>query len=247
MLNPKHNVHIFSDKVALDHAAVDYWLRQAQLAIEERGSFHVALTGGSSPQAMYRLLADGEYKDRVDWQRVHIYIGDERFVPHDHPDSNYGMARNCFLDHVAIPDANLHPILTEGMEPVQSAEQYASALQLSIPSNVGHLPQFDLIMLGMGDDGHTASLFPDTDILAVKDKTVAAVYVDKLTTWRVSLTYSVLNAARQIMFIVCGVNKADILAHVLKQGSDHIYPVQGVNSLGDMHWFLDQAAASKLD
>lgn len=247
MLNPRYIVHTCEDLTALSQAGTHYWLEQARQAIEQRGVFHVALTGGSTPQSLYRLLAKPALAEKIDWSCVHIFIGDERYVPHDHPDSNFGMAKNCLLDHVCIPDENIHPVPTHYEHVSEAAEQYADILRSIVPAVTGQPPVFDLIMLGIGEDGHTASLFPDTDILQEDDKTVAAVYVDKLASWRVSMTYPTLNQARQVMVLVSGDNKAGILAHVLQKNSEAIYPIQGVLPAGEMHWFIDQAAASKLD
>jgi len=244
MLKPRYILHSCTDLAALTQAAADFWLEQAEQAIALRGAFHVALTGGATPQPLYRLLASPERANRIDWSAVHIYIGDERYVPHDHPDSNYGMAMDCLLQHINIPAENLHPVPTDDAQAEQAAARYAAELAQQVPTNAAALPQFDLIMLGMGDDGHTASLFPDTDILQEQNKTVAAVYVDKLASWRVSMTYPCLNQARQIMVLISGDKKAGILAHIMKEGSEAIYPIQGVKPLGEMHWFVDQAAAS---
>ena len=247
MLNPRYIIHTYSDLPALSQAGAGYWLEQAQQAIEQRGVFHVALTGGATPQPLYRLLSSPQMREKIDWSCVHIYIGDERYVAHDHPDSNFGMAKECLLNHVAIPDENLFPIPTHYEHASQAAEEYAEQLHSIIPTEGGQVPIFDLIMLGMGNDGHTASLFPTTDILQEDSKTVAAVYVDKLDSWRVSMTYPTLNQARQLMVLVSGDSKAAIVAHVLQQGSAQIYPIQNVLPVGEMHWFIDQAAASKLD
>lgn len=246
MLSSRHKVHVYESKKELDQAAAKFWVEQANQSVAARGSFYVALTGGSSPQSMYRLLATSDYASQLEWQKIHVYIGDERFVPQQHPDSNFGMTRNCLLDHISIPEKNLHPIQTDLDEAERAAELYARELEVTVPSRAGQFPQLDLIMLGMGDDGHTASLFPDTEILSVKDRTAAAVYVDKLSSWRVSLTYPVLNAARSIMFIVTGENKSTILQQVLADDSKREYPVQGLEPEGAVHWFLDSNAASQL-
>jgi len=246
MLNPRYLVHTYPDLTALNQAAATYWVEQATQAIAQRAAFHVALTGGSTPQPLYRLLATPEVANKLDWNCVHIYIGDERYVPHDHPDSNYGMVKACMLDQIAIPPENLHPIPTQYEQAHDAAADYAEVLS-SIASKTEQVPELDLIMLGMGEDGHTASLFPGTDILQVTDKTVAAVYVEKLASWRVSMTYPTLNRAKQVMVLVSGEGKADILAHILQKDSETLYPIQSVSPAGEMHWFLDQAAAGKLD
>ncbi len=247
MLDPRYILHTDADLAALSQSAALYWLEQAQQAIEQRGVFHVALTGGSTPQPLYRLLARPDMTERIDWSCVHIFIGDERYVAHDHPDSNFGMARDCLLDHVSIPEGNIHPIPTHYEHACEAAEQYANLINAIVPLSGGQAPIFDLIMLGMGDDGHTASLFPGTDILRCDDKSVAAVYVEKLASWRVSMTYPCLNQARQIMVMVSGGSKAAILAHILQKDSETLYPIQAVLPTGEVHWFIDHAAASQLD
>lgn len=246
MLNPRYSVHIHPDAAALSQAGARYWLEQAHQAIEQRGVFHVALTGGSTPQALYRLLATPAFAEKIDWSRVQIFMGDERYVPEDDPQSNFGMAQDCFLQHVPIPAQNLHPIPTHYAQAGEAAAEYADLIRSLVPVTVQR-PAFDLVMLGMGDDGHTASLFPGTDILQESARTVAAVYVDRLASWRVSMTYPLLNQARHIMVLVSGANKAAILAHVLRQGSSHLYPIQGILPDGDMHWFIDRAAAGELN
>lgn len=246
MLNPAYIIHTCPDLDALSQTGADYWLAQAQQSIAQRGYFYVALTGGATPQALYRLLAEPRRASQLDWSRIHLFMGDERYVPQNHPDSNFGMARRCFLDHIPIPPANLHPVPTDHPQAESAASTYAALLAQLIPDGGVGIPQFDLIMLGMGEDGHTASLFPETEILAEQTKTVAAVYVPKLAGWRISMTYPSLNQARQIMVLVSGANKAAVLAHVLQQGSAKRYPIQGVEPVGEMHWFIDQAAAAGL-
>ena len=246
MLNTRYYVHIHPDAEALSQAGARYWLKQAQQAIAQRGVFHVALTGGSTPHALYRLLATPSFAEHIDWSRVHIFMGDERYVPEDDPQSNFGMARDCLLRHIPIPAQNLHPVPTHYTQAGEAAARYEVLIKSLLPS-VAQRPVFDLIMLGMGEDGHTASLFPGTDILQESAKDVAAVYVDKLASWRVSMTYPLLNQARQVMVLVTGGGKAAILAHVLRKDSETIYPIQSVVPAGDMHWFIDQAAASMLD
>ncbi len=246
MLNPRHILHIQPDAVSLSQAGARFWQEQAQQAIAQRGVFYVALTGGATPQALYRLLAEPAFAGQIDWSRVHIFIGDERYVPEDDPQSNFGMALDCLLRHIPIPAQNLHPVPTHYPQADEAAVRYADLIQTLIPST-HQRPVFDLIMLGMGEDGHTASLFPGTDILQETTRNVAAVYVDKLASWRVSMTYPLLNQARQIMVLVSGEKKAGVLAHVLQQGSARIYPVQGILPIGELHWFIDQAAAGKLD
>ncbi|MDH5445600.1 MAG: 6-phosphogluconolactonase [Gammaproteobacteria bacterium] len=247
MLKQDYILHVQPDTNSLNRTAADYWLAQAIHSIECYGSFHVALTGGSSPIELYHLLTTTEYAEKLNWQYIHIYLGDERYVPHNHADSNFGMARKNLLDHIPVPVENLHPIPTSYEQAFEAAVKYEQTLQQYLPKDPNGFPQFDLIMLGMGDDGHTASLFPETEILQQFDKQVDAVYVQKLASWRISLTYPCLNHARQIMFMVKGENKSEILKQVLTENSPMQYPVQAVLASEQTHWFIDQAAASQLD
>src|SRR5699024_8751342 len=156
---------------ALNHGAAAYWRERANMAIEQTGAFHVALAGGSTPKGLYHLLASEPYVSQVDWGRVYIYFGDERYVPMDHPDSNYRMARETLLDRVPIPPRQVFRVRTELSDPQLTAVDYAQVLHSSLSEGSG----IDLILLGVGSDGHTASLFPETSILALRDRLVAAV------------------------------------------------------------------------
>ncbi len=238
--------HVFTDLEALSEAAVDHVLQAASEAIATRGTFHLALAGGSTPRRLYELLASPERRKNIDWSRWEIWFGDERCVPPDHADSNYRMAREALLDHVPIPAEQVHPMVGRADDPEADARAYAQTMD-HILTLAGDVPIFDLVLLGMGDDGHTASLFPGTDILAVTDRNVAAVHVAAKNTWRVSLTYRVLNRAREIMFLVAGAAKAPVIARVLGQPeAEPRYPVEGIDAQGKVYWFLDRAAAGEL-
>jgi 6-phosphogluconolactonase len=232
-------IQIFPTKAALYHGAAEYWGKIARLAIEQRGAFHVALAGGNTPKGLYQLLASKPYISQVDWSRVYIYFGDERYVPMDHPDSNYRMAREALLDLVPIPPQQILRIQTEFSDPQLAADNYTRLLQSSLPEGIC----LDLILLGVGSDGHTASLFPETSILAVRNRLVAAVYVEKLSAWRISMTYPVIERARQILFLVTGVDKAPVIARVLAGPQGRDFPVQRLQAKGEVHWYLDADAA----
>ncbi|ABA57843.1 6-phosphogluconolactonase [Nitrosococcus oceani ATCC 19707] len=235
------NIQVFPTPAALYHSAAEYWVRTAKRAIERAGTFHIALAGGSTPRALYQLLATEPYAGQIDWRRIHVYFGDERYVPRDHPDSNYRMAREALLDSVAIPPEQILRIQTEFPEPELAADDYAQVLQ-------SHLPEgeiFDLILLGLGADGHTASLFPETPILTVRDRLAAAVYVKKLKAWRISITYPAVEKARQILFLVTGADKAAVVTHVLSPSADKTLPVQHLQAQGEVSWYLDAEAARK--
>lgn len=254
-MNNKNNIFVASSVEAAARAAADFWLQCATAAIRTRAAFHVAFSGGSTPKYLHRYLLMDEYRQQVDWSCVHVYFGDERMVARDHPDSNYRMVRETLLDHVDIPEANIYPIVDDALltssEPAQSvpaiARNYAQTLDEVMPHDSSGRIRFDLIMLGMGADGHTASLFPRTSILNEAKRTVAEVYVEKLQAWRVSLTFPVLEQAHQRLLLVCGENKADVLAKVFTHADKDEYPVKRFADMPDTRWFLDQAAASKLD
>jgi 6-phosphogluconolactonase len=201
------------------------------------GRFFVALAGGSTPKAAFQLLAS-QYKDRVDWTNVHFYFGDERMVPPDHPDSNYGMAQATLLSRVPVSAEQVHRIQGE-LAPMEAADDYALQLR-----PVGMPPRFDLILLGMGPDGHTASLFPGTAALNETRAPVTANYVPKLDTWRVTLTHPVLSNAEQVIIAAAGAEKADALKTALEGPSGSV-PVQLVQPK-HLTWLVDRAAAAKL-
>ncbi|MCK5639685.1 MAG: 6-phosphogluconolactonase, partial [Gammaproteobacteria bacterium] len=215
-------------------------------SINDHGSFHLALAGGSSPRSLYQLLATDEFTESIDWGKVHIYFGDERCVGPDHADSNYLMAKENLLDHVPLPATQVYRMEGE-RDPTEAASAYASLLKQHLPHADNGAPEFDLILLGMGPDGHTASLFPDTDILNKTDTPVAAVYVDKLKCWRISLTLPIINQARYVMLMVAGTQKADIIRHLWHhiEGASML-PVQRVKPTGELLWMLDSEAARYL-
>jgi len=241
--------HIYPDSEALSGAAARRWLELAVQAIEARGAFHVALSGGSTPRALFQQLARPDHANAVDWDRVHVYFGDERLVPADHADSNFRMANETLLSRVPLPTANIHRVPTEAGDAHECAARYADTLRRCLPTTQEaiDMPCFDLVLLGIGPDGHTASLFPSSAILEERAVAVAAVYVEKLASWRVSLTFPVLNSARHIMVLVAGADKAPIVHRIFTaadQGA--LLPIEMIEPQGQMEWFLDQAAARQL-
>jgi 6-phosphogluconolactonase len=234
-------IHCHSDAEALARAVAERWVVLAQDAIAARGVFHVALAGGNTPRRLYQLLAGDEFRVRAQFDRAQLWLGDERCVPAGHPDSNYRMAREAFAD--ALPTGRLWRVETErGAE--EAASHYARLLREHLPT-VQDLPRFDLVLLGMGPDGHTASLFPGTNILSEHLRTVAPVYVEKFASWRVSLTLPVLNQSRHVLFMVAGADKAEALHRVLI-GRDAALPSASVKPQGGAEWHLDATAAARL-
>jgi 6-phosphogluconolactonase len=241
-------VEILEDALALAHAAVLKFTALADEAIMESGHFVVALSGGSTPQNLYMLLAQPRYISGIDWSKVHIFWGDERCVRPDHPDSNYRMAQLALLDLVHLPIENIHRIHGE-LAPAQAAARYEDELHHFFGSRA--LPRFDLILLGMGDDGHTASLFPGSAALLEQERWVLA--VDHAApplplVPRITLTLPVLNAAANVIFLVSGSSKAEKLAQALHNiVAPQPLPVQLIRPLnGSLLWLVDRAAAEKL-
>ncbi len=217
-------------------------------AIAARGVFHIALSGGSTPKRLYRALAQPERQNRIAWFNVHLYFGDERAVPASHPESNFRMVRESLLDHISIPSANIHRMDAEPEHIEKNAKDYAALLSRSMPLDSRGIPVFDLVLLGLGPDGHTCSLFPDTPILNETQRSVAPVYVERLQSWRLSLTYPVLNAARQLLFLVAGADKAAIVKQICGPSSDEHteFPVERIHPSGQVEWHFDMLAAAGL-
>ena len=235
-------LRILDDPATLAQALADLFIHCAKDAIVKRGVFHVSLAGGTTPKAAYTLLADDKYKSALDWGSVHIWFGDERCVPPDSDQSNYKMARDAFLDAVAIPTWQVHRIRGEE-DPAKAAEWCRDGLVATL----GNQPQIDLVMLGMGPDGHTASLFPGTDPMTDSRNLVRAVYSDSQKQWRVTFTPDVLNRGRVVVFAVEGASKAKTLADVREGPYDPTnYPSQIIApEIGELIWLVDKAAAGK--
>lgn len=240
-----NKLEVLPDAEAVSQAAADQFIAASSESIEERGEFTVALSGGSTPGSAYQRLAGADLAPLINWRKVHLFWGDERAVPPNHPESNYRLARDSFLDKVPIPHANIHRIKTE-LDPDLAAADYAEELQ-EVFGEKGP-PRFDMILLGMGDDGHTASLFPGTGALSEARRWVVANYVEVLKSWRITLTPRVFNAARRIVFLVTGAKKAERLKQVLQGERDpESLPAQLVDPRdGQLIWLVDKAAAAKL-
>ena len=235
------SVSVYESPEELAEAAAHNFAARAAEAIEDRGRFAVVLAGGSTPKTAYEILAR-DYAETVDWSNVHVFFGDERTVPPDHEDSNYRMAREALLDHV--PVGSVHRMRGE-LPPDEAAASYEDELRGFFGAE--GLPRFDLILLGIGGDGHTASLFPETSALEVADRWVAANPVLKLDTTRVTLTVPVLNVALTVNFLVAGEGKAEALKEILEGDADpRTYPAKLVQPPGGPAWMVDRAAARLL-
>jgi 6-phosphogluconolactonase len=236
-------VKILPDSAALAQAAAQEFHRLAEAAVQERGRFSVALSGGNTPRTVYSLLAS-EHK-QLPWEHIHIFFGDERHVPPDDPDSNFHMASESLLSKVPIPEKNVHRVHAE-LDAEAAAAEYDQQLCNFFPLTNHDRPRFDLIFLGIGDDGHTASLFPGSQALAETSRRVMANWVEKFKTFRITLTFPVLNHAAEVVFLVSGAGKAQILNQVLRPGARK-FPAQYVQpENGRLLWLVDQDAGNSL-
>jgi 6-phosphogluconolactonase len=240
------HVRVFETPEEVAAASAARFVALAREAVAARGAFGVALAGGNTPRRVYELLAGGELRGQVSWPSVHVFFGDERCVPPDDAESNYRMAREALLSRVPIPDENVHRIEGRG-DAAANASRYEDELRGFFGD--ADRPRFDLVMLGMGDDGHTASLFPATTVLEESAAWAAAVWVEKLRAWRITLTAPAVNAARHVMFLVNGAGKAARLREVLRGARDpQRLPAQLIRPAeGTLEWLIDRAAAAELD
>jgi 6-phosphogluconolactonase len=234
-------IEVAEDADALSHAVAERFVRVTTAALRARGRCAVALAGGSTPKGVYRRLAEEPFRSRVLWDQIEFFWGDERHVPVDHPDSNYGMAADALLSKVPALPGNIHRMQAEIRDAAQAAREYEEDLRASFNG----MPRFDLILLGLGPDGHTASLFPGTPALAERGRWCVANWVNTLNAYRFTLTLPVLNAARAIAFVVSGAGKAAIVRDVLRGSRD--VPARLVQPVdGELWWMLDRPAAGEL-
>ncbi|HEX5499513.1 MAG TPA: 6-phosphogluconolactonase [Thermomicrobiales bacterium] len=240
-------VEIVADPDELARAAATRFVEAVAAAVGERGRAFVALSGGSTPKRMGRLLASPEFRERVDWGRLDLFWGDERWVPLASPESNAGEALRDFIGRVPIPRERVHPFPTDLATPAVAAAAYEATLRATFAMASG-APRFDLILLGMGDDGHTASLFPHTAALAVRDRLATANFVPKLDAERLTLTVPVFDAGREVVFLISGAGKADTLRQVLEGPDDpERLPSQLIRpNPGSLIWLVDRVAAADL-
>lgn len=239
------SLQVFADHASFARGCADFVTRLACDSISARGRFTVALAGGSTPRAVYASLSAPPCRDRIPWDAVHVFFGDERCVPPDDPRSNYRMAREALLDAVPLPAANVHRIRGED-DPAAEAARYEQ--ELTAFFGAAAFPAFDLILLGLGEDGHTASLFPGTAALREGERRAVALYIGALASWRVTFTVPTINAARQVAFLVAGSAKSQMLWNVLRgPRQPGIWPAQLIDpASGALHWLTDAAAAQRV-
>jgi len=238
----RRNLLIPGDKTSTLDLCVRHFISVCQTSIEKRGSFMVALAGGSTPKTIYEHLSVDPCKAQIQWGKVHLFWGDERSVPPTDPQNNYKMAMDAGLGEVEIPSEQIHRMVAE-----EAIEENALKYDKLLHSTLKDHP-FDLVILGMGEDGHTASLFPQTDGLKIKNRLAIANYVPQKNTWRMTLTYEAINNAENIAIYVIGANKRVILAEVLKSKDQfERYPIQKIGTKDNKAlWIIDDAAASDL-
>ena len=249
MAAENQNIQIVADAEAMSKAAAEVIVEHIRETLKTRDVYSIALSGGSTPRRLHALLAgDAVFRDQIPWERVHFFWGDERHVPPDHPDSNYRMADDTLLSKAPIPAANIHRIRAENPDAEKAAADYEQEIRQFFKIDVEQIPHFDCVLLGMGLDGHTASLFPGTAALEETRRLVVANWVEKFQSFRITLTVPLLNNADRILLLVSGIEKADTVKAVLEKRSTKIrFPVQHIQPThGEATWYLDQPAASLL-
>lgn len=244
-MKPEVRIVEDADELALE-AAIEF-ARLATASTDARNLFTVVLSGGSTPKRLYSILADEPWRSQLPWSKMHFFWSDERHVPPDHPDSNYRIAHEALLSQVPVPAENIHRIKGEEGDAAQAAAEYEQEIRNTFRLTSDQSPRFDLVLLGLGSDGHTASLFPATTALSEREHFVVANWVEKLNAWRLTLTLPVLNNARNVVFLVSGRDKADILGAVLEGDHAQKYPAQLVQPTdGSLLWLVDSDAAASL-
>lgn len=238
----KLNIYDTEDEVL--EGLAKYFVDTAARSIADDGQFSVALSGGNSPKKLYELLASPKYRDKVEWQKVHFFFGDERYVPHTDPQSNYLMAKKAILQPLDLSYRQIFPVNTS-VSPEEAAARYTNDINLYF---AGFEPRFDLVLLGLGDNSHTASLFPHTPVLHDKSASIKEVFLKDQQVYRITMTAPLINLAHHIAYLVYGQGKAEAVHHVIEdQTNIEQYPAQLIKPVdGDLQWFMDKSAASLL-
>ncbi|MBY0357405.1 MAG: 6-phosphogluconolactonase [Candidatus Obscuribacterales bacterium] len=238
-------ITVCPDKSDLAIQAAKHFVQNAVKAVAAKGQCYVALSGGSTPKLLYKELCKPEISQLIPWAQIHFFVSDERCVPESSDESNFGNAKRLLFDLVPVNQANLHPCLDPGKDPARSASALETLIKKTVPLNGDGLPSFDLIWLGMGPDGHTASLFPDTLALQEKVRLVKENFVPKVEASRITFTYKLINQAKTVIFLVSGSDKAQVLSEILSAKKN--YPAADVCPIdGELVWLLDKEAASQL-
>ncbi len=238
----KKHIETLTNKETLIHRAGELILSQIHTVIEQQNRFTIALAGGGTPKPLYEFLAT----QSLPWDKIHIFWGDERYVPDSHPDSNQLMARQAWLNKVAIPAENIHPMTTSSNNPELDAQKHETEIQQFFQTTSGEFPVVDLILLGIGDDGHTASLFPHTSVLQESDRLIAV--GNKNGEPRITFTVPLINHSQCVIFLVSGANKCHALSQIFatEGGDDMSYPARLIKPQGELWWLLDREAGTAL-
>ncbi|UCC82806.1 MAG: 6-phosphogluconolactonase [Gemmatimonadota bacterium] len=241
-------IRVFQNPDLVAEAAADVFAARARQVVESARLLHVVLSGGCTPLRLFKLLAAEPYRDAIPWNRVHFFWGDERTVPPDHADSNFGAANEALLSKLELPRENVHRIHGEHRDPQEAALDYETELRRHFGLADSEFPRFDLVYLGMGADGHTASLFPGSEALEERRRLAVAHWVEGLGAHRITLTYPTFNNASCILLLVTGGEKAETLREVLEGPGEPLrYPVQLIRPEGgELHWYIDKGAGRLL-
>jgi len=237
-------INVFNNEDEVLRGLANYVVEIASESISSNGQFSIALSGGNSPKKLYELLASPSYKNKIEWSKVHFFFGDERYVPHTDPQSNYLMAKKAILEPLELSYKQIFPIDTS-LSPDEAAKAYTNDINLYF---AGTEPCFDLVLLGLGDNSHTASLFPHTPVLHDKSASAKAVFLEDQKVFRITLTAPLINMAQHVAFLVYGEGKAIAVHHIIEDKTDiEEYPAQLIKpQSGDLQWFLDTGAAAQL-
>ncbi len=251
-METNHNIRVLNDAATLNLEMAATMARLSSDVIKQRGVCTLVLSGGSTPKSLYALMARSDWRTKFDWTHTSLFWGDERSVPPDHPDSNYAMVKKALLSQVPIPADNVNRIVTEQGTPDEVAAVYEETLRRQAAAKADTkqiaMPRFDLVLLGLGTNGHTASLFPHMAALRERERLVVASYVEEVKSYRITMTAPLLNNARNIFFLVSGAEKADVLQQVLYGPQQpEVLPAQLIRpSNGSLVWMTDQPAARLL-
>lgn len=237
-------VNVFNTTEKIIEALAKLIIEIGKKAILDKNQFTFVLSGGNSPKKLFQLLASADYRNQLDYSKVFFFFGDERYVPHNHQDSNYLMAKEAMLDALSIPEHRVFKVDTS-LDPATAAQDY----ERHICEFFNDEPVFDFILLGLGDDAHTASIFPNTSLIWIDEEMVKEVYLEDKQVHRISFTAPLINKANHVAFLTFGANKADAIKAVFEQEKHYNkYPAQLINpESGNLYWFVDDAAVSKLD
>lgn len=237
-------VLIFDSFKKMSEFVLKKWGEVAESEVRRSGRFTVALSGGKTPIPFYNSL--GDYGKNLPWEKTHIFLVDERILPHDDPESNFGMIKKTLFSKIDIPAVNIHPSYTDGTVH-DAVEKYEEDIRNFFELKAGLLPQFDLIILGIGEDGHTASLFPDDEVLSENRRLVSAVSYPGVKFERISLTLPVINNAKTIIFLITGKNKAHIVNEIIEKGNTNLPAFLVKPISGELYYLIDKYAASEID